>query len=117
MTLSDPSGMFIPSGEIAIDQIILQLNEKQQQEESSRRLWEPLFGEFEFLKEVELGHGLMRFVLGNIVRDKQGEGKGLVFVLVTEGVVWSDWTSPCRLGEAHGRLVWSDWYVRWMGYG
>ena len=29
----------------------------------------------------------MRFVLGNIVRDKQGEGKGLVFVLVTEGVV------------------------------
>ena len=30
MTLSDPSGMFIPSGEIAIDQIILQLNEKQQ---------------------------------------------------------------------------------------
>jgi len=74
MTLSDPSGMLNPSGEIAIDQIILQLNEKQQQEESSRRLWEPLFGEFEFPKEVEWGQDLMKFVLGNIVRDKQGEG-------------------------------------------
>ena len=29
----------------------------------------------------------MKFVLGNIARDKQGEGKELVFVLVTEGVV------------------------------
>ena len=74
MTLSDPSGMLNPSGDIAIDQIILQLNEKQQQEERSRRLWEPLFGEFEFPKEVELGQDLMKFVLGNIVRDKQGEG-------------------------------------------
>ena len=74
MTLSDPRGMLNPSGEIAIDQIILQLNEKQQQEASSRRLWEPLFGEFEFPKEVELGQDLMKFVLGNIVRDKQGEG-------------------------------------------